>query len=109
MYENHLFIEEERQSGYSFYIKKNVARWFIFLLIGVVTAIIGVLIDIAIDVISNYKYSLIKKRILLNIKSNYIFSFNFKLLIQKWKHSLCRMFKRSIHLLGMSWIPLTFI
>lgn len=61
--ENHLFLEEERKNGYTFYIKKNVARWFIFLLIGVFTAIVGIVIDIAIDVFSTYKYSLIKKYI----------------------------------------------
>ncbi|CAH1401842.1 unnamed protein product [Nezara viridula] len=58
--ENHLFLEEERKTGYSFYIRKNVARWFIFLLIGVCTAILGVIIDITIDVLSHIKYGYIK-------------------------------------------------
>ncbi|XP_024216025.1 H(+)/Cl(-) exchange transporter 7 [Halyomorpha halys] len=58
--ENHLFLEEERKKGYSFLIRKNLARWFIFLLIGVCTAFIGVIIDIAIDVLSHMKYGYIK-------------------------------------------------
>ncbi|KAL1138626.1 hypothetical protein AAG570_008689, partial [Ranatra chinensis] len=62
--ENDLLLEEERNKGYKFYFKKNLARWLIFLMIGVITALIAILIDISIEKLSDLKYSIIKKCIL---------------------------------------------
>ncbi|KAL7297589.1 hypothetical protein TKK_0009265 [Trichogramma kaykai] len=56
IYENHLLQDEERHKGYKYVVKKNIARWFIFLLIGICTAIIACLIDISIELISKWKY-----------------------------------------------------
>ncbi|XP_069690875.1 H(+)/Cl(-) exchange transporter 7 [Periplaneta americana] len=58
--ENHLLLEEERTKGYKFIIKKNLARWFIFLLIGTITAAIACIIDIAIEELSKIKYKELK-------------------------------------------------
>lgn len=63
--ENHLLLSEQRAKGYKFVVKKNLARWFIFLLIGILTALIGALIDIVVEELSVIKYKGLKKRILL--------------------------------------------
>lgn len=55
--ENHLFLDEERTKGYKYIVKKSVARWIIFLLIGMVTALIACLIDISIEELSLVKYA----------------------------------------------------
>lgn len=62
--ENHLLLNEERKKGYKFVIKKNIARWFIFLLIGILTAIIGCIVDISIEELSFVKYGGLKMCIL---------------------------------------------
>ncbi|XP_067006232.2 H(+)/Cl(-) exchange transporter 7 [Anabrus simplex] len=54
--ENHLALDEERSKGYRFEVKKNLARWIIFLLIGVLTALIACFIDITIEQLSDVKY-----------------------------------------------------
>lgn len=45
-------------------IKMNLYRWFIMFVIGVGTAMIAVSIDISIEQLADWKYTLIKKRIL---------------------------------------------
>ncbi|CAH0393157.1 unnamed protein product [Bemisia tabaci] len=55
--ENTLFLDEERKKGYKFIVKKSVARWMIFLLIGVLTALIGVSIDVSISELSKIKFA----------------------------------------------------
>lgn len=59
--ENHLFLDEVRKNGYPFVVKKSIARWFIFLAIGVCTAFIGIFIDISIEILSDIKYSKLKQ------------------------------------------------
>ncbi|EFN62069.1 Chloride channel protein 7 [Camponotus floridanus] len=59
--ENYLLQDEERKKGYKFVVKKNFARWFIFLLIGICTALIACFIDISIEELSSLKYSWLKK------------------------------------------------
>ncbi|XP_043478610.1 H(+)/Cl(-) exchange transporter 7 [Leptopilina heterotoma] len=59
--ENNLLLDEERKKGYKFVIKKKLARWFIFLLIGICTAVIACFVDISIEELSNLKYGLLKK------------------------------------------------
>ncbi|XP_020707477.2 H(+)/Cl(-) exchange transporter 7 [Athalia rosae] len=59
--ENHLLLDEERKKGYKFVVKKNVARWFIFLLIGIITALIACFVDISIEELSKLKYGGLKK------------------------------------------------
>lgn len=55
--ENHLLLDEERKKGYRFVIKKSLARWFVFLLIGMITALIACAIDISIEQLSEIKYA----------------------------------------------------
>ncbi|PSN34925.1 hypothetical protein C0J52_20139 [Blattella germanica] len=62
--ENHLLLEEDRTKGYKFIVKKNLARWLIFLLIGTFTALIACFIDISIEELSQIKYKVLKKCIL---------------------------------------------
>ncbi|XP_044253357.1 H(+)/Cl(-) exchange transporter 7 [Tribolium madens] len=61
--ENYLFLDEERKKGYRFIVKKNLARWFIFLLIGMVTALIACAIDISIEELSQLKYASLSKSV----------------------------------------------
>ncbi|KAK1129883.1 hypothetical protein K0M31_019586 [Melipona bicolor] len=58
--ENHLLQDEERKKGYKFVVKKNFARWFIFLLIGICTAFIAGFVDISIEELTSLKYSCLK-------------------------------------------------
>lgn len=59
--ENYLFLSEERQKGYKFVIQKSIARWFIFLIIGIITALIACFIDISIEELSKRKYKMLSK------------------------------------------------
>jgi len=71
--ENHLLLEEERTKGYKFIVKKNLARWMIFLLIGMLTALIACIIDITIEELSSVKYKSLKHCILsIIVMSNLI-------------------------------------
>jgi len=67
-----LLQDEERSKGYKFVVKKNLARWFIFLLIGICTALVACFVDISIEELSNLKYSWLKKCTLNNIFYKYI-------------------------------------
>lgn len=62
-----MLLDEERTRGYKFIVQKNLARWLIFLLIGVITAIIACVIDISIEELSSIKYYGLKKCIILFI------------------------------------------
>lgn len=59
--ENNLLQDEERSKGYKFVVRKNFARWFIFLLIGICTALIACFVDISIEELSSLKYGWLKK------------------------------------------------
>ncbi|XP_012538386.1 H(+)/Cl(-) exchange transporter 7 [Monomorium pharaonis] len=59
--ENYLLKDEERKKGYKFIVRKNFARWFIFLLIGICTALIACFVDILIEELSSLKYGWLKK------------------------------------------------
>ncbi|XP_022123633.2 H(+)/Cl(-) exchange transporter 7 [Pieris rapae] len=61
--ENHLLLDEERKRGYPFVVWKDIARWFIVLQIGVITALIAFIIDICIEEFSNIKYEQLKKSV----------------------------------------------
>ncbi|CAK1595967.1 unnamed protein product [Parnassius mnemosyne] len=61
--ENHLLLDEERKRGYAFIIWKDIARWFVILQIGVVTALIAFIIDICIEEFSGIKYKQLKKSV----------------------------------------------
>ncbi|XP_076626273.1 chloride channel protein 7 isoform X1 [Colletes latitarsis] len=58
--ENNVLQDEERIKGYKFVVKKNFARWFIFLLIGIFTALIACYVHISIHELTNIKYGLLK-------------------------------------------------
>jgi chloride channel 7 len=55
--ENYLLLDEERKKGYRFIVRKSIARWYIFLLIGMITAFIACAIDISIEELSQLKYA----------------------------------------------------
>nr|XP_023026606.1 H(+)/Cl(-) exchange transporter 7 [Leptinotarsa decemlineata] len=59
--ENHLLLDEERKKGYKFIVQKSTARWFIFLLIGMITALIACFIDISVEELSTIKYAFLSK------------------------------------------------
>ncbi|XP_018398180.1 PREDICTED: H(+)/Cl(-) exchange transporter 7 isoform X2 [Cyphomyrmex costatus] len=59
--ENYLLQDEERKKGYRFIVRKNFARWFIFLLIGICTALVACFVDILIEELSSLKYGWLKK------------------------------------------------
>ncbi|CAH2268989.1 jg16014 [Pararge aegeria aegeria] len=61
--ENHLLLDEERKRGYAFIVWKDIARWVIVLLIGVITALIAFIIDICIEEFSKIKYKQLKKSV----------------------------------------------
>ncbi|OAD54955.1 H(+)/Cl(-) exchange transporter 7 [Eufriesea mexicana] len=64
--ENHLLQDEERKKGYKFVVKKNFARWFIFLLIGICTALTASFIDISIEQLTNIKYRYVNHCVVSN-------------------------------------------
>lgn len=70
--ENYLLQDEERKRGYKFIVRKNFARWFIFLLIGICTALIACFVDILIEELSGLKYGWLKKCMYLPTYSIYI-------------------------------------
>lgn len=69
-------------NGYKYVVKKNVCRWLMFILIGVFTAFVGAFIDIAIDLIANFKYKKLKQCILFTMDDVSKFYSNTFLLIQ---------------------------
>lgn len=83
--ENKLVVDEERTRGYPYVIQTDVARWFLFFLIGLFTAAIGVFVDVSIAYLADLKYSILKQCILFinDIKQPTIFvvlnyCYNFK-------------------------------
>ncbi|KAI4456765.1 chloride channel protein clc family member [Holotrichia oblita] len=54
--ENYLLLDEERSKGNHYFIRKDISRWLVFLLIGMFTALIACVIDIAIEELSLIKY-----------------------------------------------------
>ncbi|KAG8235525.1 hypothetical protein J437_LFUL013487, partial [Ladona fulva] len=59
--ENNLLLDEDRSKGYKFVVKKNLARWLVFFMIGIITALIASLIDITIEELSGLKYGDVDK------------------------------------------------
>ncbi|XP_043281524.1 H(+)/Cl(-) exchange transporter 7 [Venturia canescens] len=59
--ENNLVQDEERKKGYKFIVRKNFSRWFIFLLIGIFTAMLACFADISIEQLCDLKYDYLKK------------------------------------------------
>ncbi|XP_013381142.1 H(+)/Cl(-) exchange transporter 7 [Lingula anatina] len=57
--ENELYQREEKSKGYRFLVKKNLARWLVMGLIGILTGIVASGIDYFIDLLSQLKYKLI--------------------------------------------------
>ncbi|XP_066140064.1 H(+)/Cl(-) exchange transporter 7 [Euwallacea fornicatus] len=55
--ENYLLLEEERKKGFKLLVQKNIARWFVFLLIGMCTGLLACIIDISIEELSEIKYA----------------------------------------------------
>jgi len=59
--ESTLMKKEDKSKTAEYMIKMNLYRWFIMFMIGVGTAVIAVSIDISIEKMAEWKYSLIKK------------------------------------------------
>lgn len=73
--ENYVYRDEERKKGYQFVVKKNVLRWIVFFWIGVMTATIGIIIDLSIENLADLKFSHIKKCILMYLSIYFIIIF----------------------------------
>lgn len=65
--ENSIYIEEEKRRGSLYILRKDTARWFICLATGVLVALIAAVVDIVIEQLSEYKYTMLSKCILLSI------------------------------------------
>lgn len=65
--ENELWQKDWKEISQKFIIRKDVARWLIFLKIGVITALIACTIDIVIEEFSSLKYRFLKKSVDDNI------------------------------------------
>ncbi|VVC43666.1 Hypothetical protein CINCED_3A022182 [Cinara cedri] len=61
--ENFVYRDEERKKGYQYVVKKNFVRWIIFFWIGVITATVGIIIDLSIENIADFKFSHVKQYI----------------------------------------------
>lgn len=59
--ENVLWEKEQKAKESKLSVKKDVSRWFIFLLIGILTALVASTIDIVIEEVSLIKYGFLKK------------------------------------------------
>lgn len=59
--ENVLWENEQKSKLSKLSVKKDVSRWFIFLLIGILTALVASTIDIVIEEVSQIKYGFLKK------------------------------------------------
>ncbi|XP_063859826.1 H(+)/Cl(-) exchange transporter 7-like isoform X3 [Scylla paramamosain] len=57
---NAAWLDEERTKGYTFVVKKDVARWLVVLVTAVLTALVGCCIDITIESLSKFKYTWLK-------------------------------------------------
>lgn len=64
-------------------MKKNFVRWIIFFWIGVITASIGIIIDLSIENIANIKFGHIKQCILLYLFIYFIYNIKKYLYIKK--------------------------
>lgn len=58
--ENVLWENEQKSKVLKLSVKKDVSRWFIFLLIGILTALVASTIDIVIEEVSLIKYGFLK-------------------------------------------------
>ncbi|KAG4067704.1 hypothetical protein HA402_005476 [Bradysia odoriphaga] len=72
--ENVLYKSEQKNRDKSFTTKKDFARWMVFILIGVLTGITACIIDIAIEIISGYKYNFLKNSVDYNILSGDLYA-----------------------------------
>ncbi|XP_050394865.2 H(+)/Cl(-) exchange transporter 7 [Patella vulgata] len=59
--ENSLYLKEEKKKTTQEIIRKEIARWFVSLLIGVLTGLIACFIDYMIDICSGVKYDYVRK------------------------------------------------
>ena len=58
--ENTLYLEEQKKDGYKFIFQKNVLRWFVIFLIAILTALTACFIVVAVEELSDLKYSKLK-------------------------------------------------
>lgn len=68
-----LLLDEERSNGMKYETKKSISRWIVFMLIGVITAGIGVFLDVAIDQLSELKYGSLKKYVDDSVAENCLY------------------------------------
>ncbi|XP_050541566.1 H(+)/Cl(-) exchange transporter 7-like isoform X1 [Daktulosphaira vitifoliae] len=60
-YESELTIREEKLNGYKTVVASNVVRWLIYFSIAVCIAAIGIMIDIIIEYLCNWKYQSVRR------------------------------------------------
>jgi hypothetical protein len=65
--ENKLWQDEQKSQKSGFAIRKDFARWLIFLLIGVITPLVACVIDIVIEILSLHKFKFLKDVVNKNI------------------------------------------
>nr|XP_045599968.1 H(+)/Cl(-) exchange transporter 7-like [Procambarus clarkii] len=58
---NSTWLDEERTNGYSYVMKKNIARWLVVLMIAALTALVACAMEISIETLSNLKFSWLKE------------------------------------------------
>lgn len=61
--ENALWTSDQRKRESTLVARKDFARWIVFIIIGVLTALIASTVDIAIEEISFYKYGFLKRTV----------------------------------------------
>ena len=54
---NSVLLDEQRTKGIYYVRKKDIARWFVVLMIGILTALVACAIDGSIERLSFYKFS----------------------------------------------------
>ncbi|XP_065899920.1 H(+)/Cl(-) exchange transporter 7-like [Dysidea avara] len=71
--DSELYVKEQKQkSGNQFYWI-NLTRWFVMFLIGVFTACIAIMIDIGIDIISEFKFKVIRQVIEQSVEDEMLY------------------------------------
>lgn len=65
--ENTLWTDDQKSRESSLVVRKDFARWIVFIIIGVLTALVACFIDITIQVLSDYKYGFLKRSVDENV------------------------------------------
>ena len=58
---NSLLLDEIRQRGYRYVMRKDIQRWLIMFSVGILTALVACSIDISIEILAKLKYSQLRQ------------------------------------------------